>query len=115
MTIEKLRTVIDSKLEKLEEMDPETEQYEIEVDIVSKLMDRLIEMEKNETDKADKAATQKLEKKDRLVKNIMTGVSIGGGLVLTVWGTITTLNFDKTDTITSSMGRGFVQRLFPKK
>lgn len=49
---------------------------------------------------------------DRLVRNILTGVSIGTGVVLTVWGTNKTLKFEETGSITTSAGRKFINKVF---
>jgi len=45
-------------------------------------------------------------------------VAIGTTLLtvgLTVWGTNTTLNFEKEGTVTTSAGRGFIAKLFSKR
>ena len=55
------------------------------------------------------------EKKDRKVKNILTGVSVIGGFALTVWGTCKSIKFEETGSFTTIMGRGFIQKLLPKK
>lgn len=103
-----------------------SEEYEKATNSTTKLMDRLIEIEKLENDRLDKIASRKEEndlklrqiddeKKDRFVKNALTGVSIVGGFVITVWGTIKSIKFEETGTITTIMGRGFINKLLPKK
>ena len=54
------------------------------------------------------------EKKDRLIKNILTGAGIIIPLGVTVWGTLKTLKFEEEGTVTTLMGRGFINKLFPK-
>ena len=115
MDIEKLRAVIDRKVENLETLPIDSDQYKAEIDNIAKLMDRLIEMEKVEVDKLDKAENRKNEKTDRLVKNILTGASIVIPSVLTVWGTCKSIKFEETGTFTTIMGRGFISKLLPRK
>jgi hypothetical protein len=121
-----LHVELADELEKLSGMEPGTEQHKIAVDGVTKLMDRAIEIEKLETDARNKAKTLENEerfksmqlnedRKDRLVKNIITVVSVIGGFAITIWGTKTSLKFEETGTITTAMGRGFIQKLLPKK
>ena len=55
------------------------------------------------------------EKKDRLVKNIITAAGIVLPLVITVWGTKVSLKFEEEGTFTTIMGRGFINKLLPKK
>lgn len=96
------------------------------LDEVTKLMDRAIEMEKlgieaqdkaenRENDKAFKEQEMAEERKDRLIKNILNGMGIVLPIALTVWGTKKTFKFEETGTITTAMGRGFINKLFPKK
>lgn len=96
------------------------------VEGLAKLLDKLNEMEKIELDHQDKVTTRdkelelkqeqmKNEKIDNIVKNCLTATSIVGGFGLTVWGTIKSINFEKDGTITTIMGRGFIQKLLPKK
>ena len=54
------------------------------------------------------------EKKDRKWKN---GISVAGivvPIVVTVWGTLKTLKFEETGTVTTNAGRSFMNRLFKK-
>ena len=55
------------------------------------------------------------EKKDRLVKNCLTAAGIVIPVWVTIWGTLKTLEFEKTGTVTTIMGRGFINKLLPKK
>ena len=89
-------------------------------------MDKAIELEKLDIETKREAENQAFEqqikleqmhedKKDRKVKNILTGVSIGAPLMVTIWGTLKSIKFEETGTITTIMGRGFIQKLLPKK
>ena len=127
MNIEdQLRKEISSELEKLGEMEVGSEQYKTTVDGLAKLMDRAIEAEKFEIERQDKAKTQEIENsmklkqmkdenKDRLIRNIIAGAGILIPAGLTVWGTVKSFQFEEKGTITTIIGRGFVNKLLPKK
>ena len=117
---------IEEEFEKLRKIEYGSEQYKVTVDGLAKLMDRAIEMEKFDSDCEDKAKTrdseqlekaQQLaaEKKDRLIKNIISGAGIVLPLLVTIWGTTVSLKFEEERTITTIMGRAFVNKLLPKK
>lgn len=102
------------------------DKYRTTVDGLTKLIDRVITMEKFNIESEDKLNAQNFEQEmrrqemrderiDRIVKNVLTGVSIVSGVGLTVWGTFKTFKFEETGTITTTMGRGFINRLFGKK
>ena len=55
------------------------------------------------------------EKKDRLVKNVLTLLGIAVPTVVTIWGTNKSLKFEETGSVTTIMGRGFINKLLPKK
>ena len=55
------------------------------------------------------------DKKDRLVKNCLTGASILSGIGVTVWGALKSWKFEETGTVTSTAGRKFINNLFSKK
>lgn len=117
---------IETDFEKLREEELEPEKRKATVDELAKLMDRAIEMKKIENESKEKAEArlseqaielQKLkeEKKDRYVRN---GISIAGiilPILVTIWGTKTSMEFEKTDSFTTTAGRNFVNNLFRKK
>ena len=55
------------------------------------------------------------ERKDRWIKNGIAALSVIVPTAVTVWGTIKTIEFEKEGTITTIMGRGFINKLLPKK
>lgn len=110
-----LHEEIADRFKELHEMKGGTPEFEKTVDGVAKLMDRAIEAERLENETQDKAETQKEEKKDRLIRNIIAAASVIIPTLVTVWGTKKSFEFEKEGTITTIMGRGFLQRLFPKK
>lgn len=140
---ELLDTEISNELSDLGDLERGSETYKVAVDGITKLMDKRIEMEKLERDTqakdkdreieskkaegdlTDKAKSREIdekklaqianEKNDQLFKN---GIAIAGIVIpsmITIWGTFKTLKFEETGTVTTIMGRGFVNKLIPKK
>ena len=123
MSIQRLlREEIESEFKELSKITPGGEDYKVAVDGITKLMDRAIEMEKNEIDRQDridardsenefKTKQMEDEKKDRFVKNLLTGVGTIGGLVVTIWGAKKAWKFEETGTVASPVGRNFINKL----
>lgn len=117
---------IATDFEKLRDENLEPEKRKATVEELSKFMDKAIEMKRLENESKDKEETrlstqavelQKLEedRKDRLVKNIISAAGIALPLVVTIWGTKVSLKFEEEGTFTTIMGRGFINKLLPKK
>lgn len=117
---------IQDEFGQLKKMELGTEQYKTTVDGLTKLIDRANEIEKFEAESKERVFNRNAdmefrerqaddEKKDRIAKNILTVVNIAAPLALTIWGTYKTFKFEEEGTITTTMGRGFINRLFPKK
>ena len=117
-----IREEVQNELKELRKMELGTETYSKTVDGVTKLADRVIEMDKldnerqaqaenHENEMELKLAQLKEDKKDRLVKNCLTGVSIVGGMAVAVWGTIASINFEREGTFTTSAGRKHINRV----
>lgn len=106
---------IGSLTEKLDELTPGTDEYTKVNEERLKLIDRAVKMETFSIDNENKVRQIEDEHRDQIVKNILTAVSIVGGFALTVWGTIKSIKFEETGTITTIMGRGFINKLLPKK
>lgn len=103
-----------------------SEKRKAAVDELTKLMDRAIEMEKVNNDCVDKQEIRENDKlvkvqqlsddnRDRLIKNIIGAAGIVLPLMVTIWGTKASMAFEKEETFTTIMGRGFVQKLLPRK
>ena len=121
-----LHEEIQDGFDALSRMERGTETHKTTVDEVAKLFDKAIEIEKLEMEAKEREKAREIEaslkraqmeedRKDRRVKN---GIAIGGivlPLAVTVWGTFKTFRFEETGTITTMMGRGFVNKLIPKK
>jgi hypothetical protein len=117
---------IEDELNDLAGLDLGSDKYKAGVDGVAKLMDRAIEMEKIERESKDKVDERenenqyrknqdKLETRDRLIKNCIAVAGIVIPTVVTIWGTNKSLKFEEDGTITTIMGRGFINKLLPKK
>ena len=117
---------IRSEIEEISKIEVGSEKHKVSVDAIAKLLDKSIELEKLDAEAQEKYESRiaeqdlkreqiKNDKRDSIVKNVLTGVSVIGGFGLTVWGTCKSLKFEETGVVTSIMGRGFIQRLLPKK
>nr|DAJ42789.1 MAG TPA: hypothetical protein [Caudoviricetes sp.] len=121
-----LHDEIKSELEELKKIELGSEKYKVTVDGLTKLVDKAIEMDKlnievqekvesRENDNDLKLKQMEEERKDRFVRN---GIAVAGIVIptmVTIWGTIKTIEFEKEGTITTIMGRGFINKLLPKK
>ena len=121
-----LHEEIQDGFDALSRMERGTETHKTTVDEVAKLFDKAIEIEKLEMEAKEREKAREIEaslkraqmeedRKDRRVKN---GIAIGGivlPLAVTIWGTFKTFRFEETGTVTTIMGRGFINKLIPKK
>ena len=121
-----LHEELNREFEKLKGMEVGNEAYSKTVEGLTKLADMAAEIDKMKVEHNEKLEAQRMdnyfrtqqmedENKDRLIKNILSAVSIIGGFAITVWGTKTSIKFEETGTITTIMGRGFINKLLPKK
>ena len=121
-----LHEEIESQFDGLEGIEIGSEAYRNAVDGLSKLMDREIEISKLQAEREDKLESRAIEtrlknrqlmddKTDKIIRNGLTAAGLVVTAGLTVWGTLKTFKFEETGTITSSIGRGFIQRLTPRK
>ena len=125
-----IRTYLDEEIEdeikELSGLELGSESYKAAVDGVAKLMDRKIEMEKLEFEHAEQVKTREYEeatkrmqsyedRKDRIIKDTITVAGFVIPSVITIWGTIKSLKFEEEGTVTTIMGRGFIQKLLPRK
>ena len=123
MNIEtQLRETVQSELTELKDMELGSEAYKVAVDGIVKLYDRVLECNTRESTQALAEAEQKLkqkemaeEKKDRVIRNVISVAGILLPICLTVWGTLKTFQFEKEGTVTTSIGRGFINNLHPRR
>ena len=124
-----LRDEIRLEFDGLRDIEMGTDEYKNTVDGLTKLMDRAIEMDKLEAEREEKCRKLDIEDKnrefdnnikivqiesedrDRLIKNVISGVTVGSGIILTVWGTLKTLKFEETGVVTTSAGRKFINNV----
>lgn len=107
----KLNDEVVKRLDELATMESGTEEYDDKVNSLVKLMDRSLEFEKIEVDVIEKSKRREDEKKDQLVRNVMNGTKDAAIIILTVWGTVAAINFEKEGTITTSAGRKHLNKL----
>lgn len=124
----KLVDEVVNEVEILGEMKVGTDEFTATVNGVTKLMDKLNEMDKIsndneirvknlENEKELKLKELEIDKKDRIVKNVITGVTTVGGIAVTVWGTVKAFEFEKFGTITTKIGNmhfGNITKLFKR-
>lgn len=102
---------VDEKLNCLCMMNVESEEYKNAVESITKLADRIIEIEKIEAEKEIKLKAQEDEKHDRFVKNCSSiGMFLGSTIVYGV-GTIISINFERFGTFTTKAGQGSIKEL----
>lgn len=123
---ELLHQEIESEFECLKELEIGTETYKVTVDGLVKLVDRAIEIDKLNLEAEEKSKNRlddmdfkqkqiEEERKDRLIRNCISAAGIVIPSLITIWGTLKTFKFEEEGTITTVMGRGFVNKLLPKK
>ena len=119
---ETLYKEIEDELQALNEIEVGTDEYKSSVDGVTKLLDRAIEIEKHEAEMKEREAERIAkniqvaeEQKDRVVKNYIAAGGVVLPLLVTIWGTLKSFKFEQDGTVTTIMGRGFINKLLPKK
>lgn len=121
-----LHTEIGERITELAKFKAGTEEYKSGVDGLAKLMDRAIEMERIDIEVQEKAESRELDEKlklkqmkaeriDRIVGWIIKAIEIGVPVAVTIWGVKASFKFEETGAITTIMGRGFINKLLPKK
>ena len=120
-----LNEELETELEELKKIKIGGDDYKASVDGITKLADRMIELEKlnneaeersknREVDAELKQAQLEATKKDNRVKN---AISIAGILVpigVTIWGTLKAFEFERDGTVTRLIGKGFINKLIHK-
>lgn len=114
-----LQEEIEQEFEGLKEIELGTKEYLQTVDGLTKLMDRAIEIDKNQSEKECKSKQAERDQNNEIVKNCIGIANIIIPLTVTtavtIWGTFKTFKFEETGTVTTIMGRGFINKLLPKK
>lgn len=127
MSIERLlRDEIQDEMDNLKKMELGSDQYRTTVDGVTKLTDRVIELKRLDAETHEKEKAREIEtelkieqmqedRKNRITTHILTAAGILIPVACTIWGTQKSFEFEKEGTITTIMGRGFINKLLPKK
>lgn len=113
---------IEERLNDLKEMEVGTDEHEATLNEIAKLVDRKIEMDKLDVERADKIELRqyeidlkerqmKEEKTGRWTRDITNWVNLGIGAGLLIWGTFVSINFEREGTFTTTAGRKNVQRV----
>ena len=108
---ELLREEIEEEMEIMSAIGPGTKEHELAVKDLTELVDRMIEIEKTEVN----FKQIEEDRKDRFIKNCLSVAGIVVPVAVTIWGTLKTFEFEKEGTITTTMGRGFINKLLLKK
>lgn len=123
---ELLNEEIEAELGTLSKMtDVGSDSYKATVDGITKLTDRAIEFEKIKAAKAEAELKLKADaeqkqkelddkKKDRIVNSVIAGAGIALPLGVTIWGACKSFEFEKEGSITTLIGRGFMNKLLKK-
>lgn len=117
---------IERQIVSLGKMEPGTETHKSAVDNVTKLLGKLNETEQIELERIEKVESRESEKdlkltqlkedkKDRFVKNIFTGIGVVASIAIPIWGTLVSLKFEETGTVTTFAGRENLKKLFSKR
>ena len=124
-----LEEQIKGGLEGLGNLDMGSEEYKSASEAITKLIDREIELKKLDSANDDKRHQRFIEikdreldrkkyesdEKDRWIKNGLTAAGLIIPTIVTIWGTIKSFEFEEKGSITTIMGRGFINKLLPKK
>lgn len=116
-----LNDEIKEELEELKKLELGTEQYKVTVDGLTKLIDRSIEIEKFNLSNIEKNSKREFEEAqieaqiaDQKTKNIISIIGIAVPTIVTIWGTLVSINFERTGNFTTTAGRNFINKLFRK-
>ena len=139
-----LKEEIIYEFDQLRGFNVETAEYKSGIDNLVKLYDRAIEVDKAENERTDRLSQHESElemknrqideqingrieetalkreqfeedRKDRIVKNVLTLLQIAIPTIVAVRMTYKTFEFEKEGTVTTIMGRNWIGRLIPRK
>ena len=113
-------------LEVLRELELGSDDHKAGADVVTKLIDREVELRKLEIEHQERVESRKTDDElklkqmkenrvDRIIGYVINVAGIVIPVAVTVWGTKVSLKFEEEGTITTAAGRNFFSRLFSKK
>ena len=120
-----LHEEIQNEFEELKKLEVGSDKYRTAVDGLTKLMDRAIEIDKLNVGTEERLDARNIDAelrqeqleadvKDRKVRNAISLAGIIIPTAVTIWGTLKSLKFEETGTITTNAGRNFINRIFKK-
>ena len=120
-----LHDEIQSEFEELKKIEVGSDKYKTAVDGLTKLIDRAIEIDKlnvgaeerrdaRDIDVELKQEQLEADVKDRKVRNAISIAGIVIPTAVTIWGTLKSLKFEESGTVTTNAGRNFMNRIFKK-
>ena len=120
-----LHEEIQNEFEELKKIEVGSDKYKTAVDGLTKLMDRAIEIDKLNVGAEERLDARNIDAelrqeqleadvKDRKVRNAISLAGIVIPTAVTIWGTLKSLKFEETGTITTNAGRNFINRIFKK-
>ena len=108
----------DARLEDFGELDLKSDEYKKAVDNLTKIADRIIEIDKIEVEREKskvennlKEQQMKDEKRDRIIQNVIEAFKVVGGFGFAAWGLKKSIEFEKEGTFTTLGGRSIVNQL----
>lgn len=114
-----LQTLVDDEIEReiyeLNSMTPGTDEYKTTVNGIVALLEKSIDADRLSFEIDEKQRQFEEDKKDRMIRNVLTALGIIIPSGITVWGTIKSIQFEKEGTISTLIGRGFINKLLPRK
>lgn len=121
-----LKKEICEDLEGLGDLSLGSDEHKAATDVVTKLIDREVELRKLEIERIERIESRKADEEfktkqmkenrvDRIIGYVITVAGIVIPVFVTVWGTKVSLKFEEEGTITTSAGRNFFSRIFHKK
>ena len=106
--MKKIKVLLDQEIEKLREklqtLEPDTDEYKKVEDAMTKLVEKRLEVEKVKGDKWS-----------RIFKICCDIAAILLPLGVTIWGTLLAFTFEEKGTISSSIGRKFMDAIINMK
>jgi len=120
------KEIFDEIEKDLSKMEVGSEEWRVTVEGLAKLMDKHHDIEKFKAELAEQVENRIMEnnwrekqaKEERIDRWVKNGIAVAGILIpvgVTIWGTLVSFKFEEEGTITTIMGRGFINKLLPKK
>lgn len=109
----KLLVEIDDDFEVMAHMEKGSPEHKVLLEGVDKLLAKAIEITRLEDERAEKEAARKAREREHTIDTVVKVVDIGLKTLVIGWGTVLCLNFEKTGTVTTRIGGGFLNALRP--